>query len=223
MLTMYDATSAASIPLDPTKLNTREKAIAAKVAVAAYNDRDFRTDFAGAEARFPILAELDRIISIASTFTTKARVIDYERGNPCYGDPDGVAKWVLEMLAENVYMPGGYADRADMPALQAAYVRHKVPRDKSILWLAAPGADPTPFLNEGFNLVQKVFAGQFDVSICEDNVFPPLVAPKPKPPLEHTATVTFKGEHGEAHIGFGEHVGWHILADHGGDWHVQGG
>lgn len=187
-LIQYDATSSGGIPLDPALVNTAAKARAANVAVAAYNDREFAPDFNECLAKYSELGKIGRVRRIASTFATVAEWIDYEQGNPCYGNPDGVAEWVLSMLDEHdVWMPGAYANQSDMPALQAAYVRHKVPRAKTTLWLAAPGHNPSPFLSEGFDLVQDRFAGPFDVSVAKAHVYPPVQAPKPtpKPKVKH--------------------------------------
>lgn len=179
LIRMYDAVKPQNIPLDPNKLPADAD------AVAAYDDGDFAGDWIGCVHRFPELAQQQRVVSIASRLTSIARIMDYEPGNPCYGDPDAVAKWVLAMLLHGVYKPGGYADRSDMPALQAAYVRHNVPRDKTCLWLSAPGVDPTPYLNEGFEAVQDHFDTLFDVSVCKPEFFPPLPVPHAKKPSGH--------------------------------------
>ena len=224
LITQYDATSPAGIPLEPSAVDTPEKAKAANVAVAAYTDGDLPLDWRGCLAKYPELAKLGRVLSIASRFDTVATFMDYEPHNPCYGNPKGVAEWVLSMLDEHdVLMPGAYADRSDMPAIQAAFVDLKVPRDKTSLWLAAPGVNPQPFLSAGFDLVQDKFAGSFDVTVAKMSVYPSVDPPKPKPPEPvHKATVTFHGHHGGAHVAF-KGGKWHVKPDHDGDWSVKKG
>lgn len=221
MIIQYDATSPAGIPLQPHVVDTAEKARTANVAVAAYMDRDFAPDWRECVAKYPELAKIGRVLSIASEFASTATFIDYEKGNPCYGNPKGVADWVLRMLdQEDVFRPGAYANRSDMPALQKAYVDAKVPRDKTCLWLAAPGVNPQPFLNAGFDLVQDKFAGTFDVTAAKAHVYPPVHPPKPPAPKpSQAATLTFKGHHGGAHVVFGDGR-FRIHADHGGDWTI---
>lgn len=198
LITQWDATDSSGIPLDPSRVDTRAKAIAANVAVASYADGDFANGWIDCVHRYPVLATLGRVTSIASRFTTVARIIDYEPGNPCYGNPDGVARWVLEMLAKKVFLPGAYADGADMPAIEAAYVRNKVPRDSTALWLAAPGKAPLPLLAQGFNLVQDAFDGRFDVSLAKPTFYPPLSTPTPAPPIPVKPVV--KTAKGKAHM-----------------------
>lgn len=192
LITQWDATDATRIPLDPARVDTRAKAIAANVAVASYADGDFANGWIDCVHKYPVLAQLGRVTSIASRFTTTARIIDYEPGNPCYGDPDGVALWVLRMLAKKVFCPGAYADGSDMPAIEAAYIRHKVPRLETALWLAAPGKAPLPLLAQGFNLVQDAFDGQFDVSLAKPTFYP-LSSPTPPAPPK-PAKPTAKGK-----------------------------
>lgn len=213
LIKMFDATSADNIPL-------AAGANPADMAVASYCDGNFANGWIGCVRKYPELSKQQRVVSIASRFSSIARIMDYEPGNRCYGDPNGVAQWVLTMLAHGVQLPGGYADRSDMPALQAAWVKHKVPRDKTVLWLAAPGADPTPYLNQGFDAVQDAFDGKFDVSVCKPGFFPGAAPKPPAPKPTHKATVTFKGNHGSAHVKF--HGGrWFVHPDHHGDWTIR--
>lgn len=217
--TIWDATAAASMPLDPSTVNTPAKALAAHVGLAAYMDGDFAEDWHSCLAKYPELAKLGRIISIASRADSVATFMDYEPHNPLYGNPDAVAEWVLSMLDEHqVYLPGAYADQSDMPAIQAAYVRHRVPRAKTSLWLAAPGHAPQPFLDEGFDMVQDRFASKFDHSTAKAHIFEPAVPPKPPGPKpKHSVLVTFTGHQGGAHLRRTA-TGWKLKPDHGGDW-----
>lgn len=218
LIKMFDAISADKIPLPAG-------AHPANTAVASYCDHLFAGGWIGCVHRFPELAQQQRVLSIASDITTPAwRIMDYESGNRCYGDPDGVALAVLRMLAHGIYKPGAYANRSDMPALQRAWVKHNVPRHRTVLWLAAPGVDPTQYLNQGFDAVQDHFDGEYDVSVCKESFFPSLDPPKPPAPLPaHSAVVTFKGRHhGGAIVRYKKGNPWRIHALHKGDWTIKG-
>lgn len=163
-VTMYDAIAPSRFP----PINQESLT----VAVAAYADLDYRSDWGQTRQKFPVLAREERVVSIAGSTNSTARILDYEPGNPCYGDPTAAAAWVVRMQSEHVYRPGVYADRSDMPTIQRALAH--LPRRSYSLWLAFPGARLPRRLLQTFDAVQYQFDRTYDVSLCRQDFFPPL-------------------------------------------------
>lgn len=170
MVLMYDAITAPQVPLNPAKMPKL-----GTVAVASYCDGDFASGWSNCMARFPTLAAIGWVVSIATRITTIARVMDIEPGNPVHAAQ--APGWVRNMLAHKVYLPTLYADEADMPGVKAAMNASGIPRSEYGLWVANPTG--VIHADAGYEATQSPFEGNFDVSDCVERFLPPLPAPKP--------------------------------------------
>jgi hypothetical protein len=169
-VTMYDATDAGLIPLDSANMPTP-----GTVAVASYCDADFATGWIDCIHKYPTLAALGWVVSIASRTSTIARVLDIEPGNPA--TPGQAPGWVKAMISHGVFLPTIYADESEMPSIMAALEASGLHRSQYGLWLA----NPTGKLHTvpGFEATQSEFDKAFDVSDCLPSFLPAIPAEHP--------------------------------------------
>ena len=156
---------------------------ASSEAVAGYVDGIGQGSWARLLQRFPALARLGRVVSIAVYTTSVARIIDVEAGNPT--TPDEAAAWVVKMIAHGIYRPGVYAPLSLMPEVKAALARTGLRRDQYVLWLADWVGETAgiAYLRLGYDAVQFQDAGSVDVSVCLPEFFAPGKPPV-KPPAQ---------------------------------------
>lgn len=109
-------------------------------ALAGYVPPSSWPDF-GVEGRlYPKLLAAGRIVSITPTAAEKARAIDCETGD---ARPPQVGPWIRQAIHDGVYLPIGYANESEMPAVIASVRAAGVKDDEWIPWWArwtyAPG------------------------------------------------------------------------------------
>ena len=161
-LSMFDNISAGSIPANCE-------------ACAGYVDGSW-PDFPAMVSRFPNLAKIGRVVSIATSPNDIARILDKEKGNPA-SVQDCVA-WVKRMVAHGIYKPGVYSDleAGDMGAVAQALASSGLKRSQYTLWLADwNGVANVPGGYDAHQYTDK--AGPNDESICLETFFPPVVLP----------------------------------------------
>ena len=167
MVTMFDNIDAASIPANAQ-------------ACAGYAGGKW-PDFGAMLQRFPNLAKIGRVKSIAINDTETAHILDVETGD---ATPEQAPGWVNRMLAKpasvGVYKPAVYANASTMPAVKKALDATGLKRDQYMLWIA--DWTYTAHLPAGYEACQWTDkAGPDDESLCLDSFFPPLPAPAPTP------------------------------------------
>lgn len=169
---MYDAIPANAIPSNA-------------VVCSGYCDANFAFSWIDMVHRFPALSAEQRVVSIGSRFSTIARCIDIEAGNPVSPGAQ-TAQWIVDMVNHGVYRPAAYASHDAMVEIQNAMVQTSLRRDQFCLNLAEWTYDPvkaTARVQEGFDAVQfsdQGGGGAYDISVINlDTYVPPLTPPKP--------------------------------------------
>lgn len=119
-----------------------------------------------------------RKLRIATRPTTRAHILDVERGN---ARPEDVPGW-LELDQANI---GVYCNRSTWPKVIAAIAAAQARRP--LYWIAWPGATAIPDSDPEFGVyepaaaVQLSYAGSYDVSLFDQAAWFPEPQPAPAP------------------------------------------